>query len=368
MRKLIFNIHLYVALLAGLFVAILGLTGAIMAFEPELDRLVHARLAYVTPENHAPLSLADLGRAALVGEQRAANPDAPVTNYVLAGAPDRSAEVDQGRIRTFLNPYSGLVLGRRLAEPDALSYIHALHLRLALGGAAGEDVGKPVMSLVALAILFLALSGLYLWWPRKRFRLGAPGAKENRRIFWFDLHNTLGVLALVFIAVLSATGAVIGFEDVTTPLFYRMTNSAPAPRPIVPAPPPDAQPITPDQALEIARAALPGASPFNINVPGPKAAYLIRARTPDDRTPGGRSQAMVDQYTGAVLYAQTTLTAPAGTSLVTLNRAIHTGDIIGIPSKAVVSLASLILALQAVSGVMMWIKRRFRARALSPEP
>lgn len=44
--------------------------------------------------------------------------------------------------------------------------------------------------------------------------------------------------------------------------------------------------------------------------------------------------------------------------LVILNRAIHTGDIYGVPSKIVMSIASLALALQAVSGVVMWWKRR----------
>ncbi len=44
--------------------------------------------------------------------------------------------------------------------------------------------------------------------------------------------------------------------------------------------------------------------------------------------------------------------------MVIVNRAIHSGDIFGIPSKAIVSLASLMSVLQVVSGVMMWWKRR----------
>ena len=56
-------------------------------------------------------------------------------------------------------------------------------------------------------------------------------------------------------------------------------------------------------------------------------------------------------------------TAPAGSRLVIANRAIHTGDIFGIPSKTVMSLASLMLALQVVSGVAMWWKRERKKRA-----
>ena len=37
MRKLLLNLHLYSALIAGAFIIILGLTGSVMAFEPEID-------------------------------------------------------------------------------------------------------------------------------------------------------------------------------------------------------------------------------------------------------------------------------------------------------------------------------------------
>jgi uncharacterized iron-regulated membrane protein len=123
-------------------------------------------------------------------------------------------------------------------------------------------------------------------------------------------------------------------------------------------PPPDAKPVTPDQALEIARAALPGAAPFDINVPPPKGVYQIRSRFPEDLTPGGRSIVILDQYSGKVLYAQGSRTAPGGRRIETANRAFHTGDVFGIPSKIVMSLASLMAPLQLVTGVMMWWKRR----------
>ena len=80
-------------------------------------------------------------------------------------------------------------------------------------------------------------------------------------------------------------------------------------------------------------------------------------RFPEDRTPGGRSRVTLDPYTGKVLFLTGSRTAPAGARIVIFNRAIHTGDIFGIPSKTVVSLANLMSVLQVVSGVMMWWKR-----------
>lgn len=66
----------------------------------------------------------------------------------------------------------------------------------------------------------------------------------------------------------------------------------------------------------------------------------------------------LDQYTGKVLWVMSSRTAPAGTHLVTLNRAIHTGDLFGMPTKILMSLASLMAVVQVVSGVLMWVRRR----------
>src|SRR5579871_5711685 len=62
MRRLLFNLHLYVALIAGVFIVILGVTGSIMAFEQEIDRVLHWKLTYVTPQSRVH-SLAEISEA-----------------------------------------------------------------------------------------------------------------------------------------------------------------------------------------------------------------------------------------------------------------------------------------------------------------
>jgi uncharacterized iron-regulated membrane protein len=347
LRKFLFNVHLYVALIAGVFVIILGLTGAIMAFETELDHLLHARLSYVSPQGRR-LPLAELGAAV-----QKAFPGERIAGYQLSSSPDISAGVATKRGLVAVNPYTGEVLGVRPGGRDFLGWVHQLHLRLTIQNK--SDTGKDIVKWAGLAMLLLPLSGLYLWWPVKRVTI-ARGATGRR--FWFDIHNAIGVFTFVFLLLLTFTGLMIGFDESTTPLFFRMTASEPSKAPPTPPPPPGAAPITPDQAMEIAAAAIPGTFPFQIGIPGPKGAYQIRSRFPEDLTGGGRSRVMVDQYTGKVLFAEGSRTAPAGARMVIANRAIHTGDIFGMPTKTLVSLASLMAVVQVVSGAMMWWKRR----------
>lgn len=62
MRKLILNIHLAIGIVAGVFVTLLGVTGGILAFEPELDRISHRDISYVKPGGRA-FSLTEIGNA-----------------------------------------------------------------------------------------------------------------------------------------------------------------------------------------------------------------------------------------------------------------------------------------------------------------
>jgi uncharacterized iron-regulated membrane protein len=351
LRQLLFDIHLWLGLVAGAFIAVLVITGSIMAFETELERALHPHRSYVTPRGQR-LSLAQIAAAV-----RRAYPNDTIGAYVVGTRPNFSYEVGLQHADVFVNPYTGEILGEQTA-PDWLNTVHQLHTHLLLPRRP-HDIGGKITSGAAVVLLLMLLSGLYLWWPLKRVRVTWRGAAV--RTTWFDIHNTTGVLALIFLLALTATGLVIGFESVTTPLFYKMTGSQPTPRPNPRvAAVPGTTPITPDSALVLARAALPGTAPFMINVAGPGEAYVVRARYPEDRTPGGRSLIVLNPYTGKVLFAEGSRGAPAGTRLVTANRAIHTGDLFGIPGKILVSLASLAALAQVLTGLTMWLKRRQR--------
>src|SRR5438477_12889715 len=82
MRKFLYNLHLYAGLIAGIFIVISGLTGSIMAFEPEIDHLLHWKLAYVTPHGRAP-SLSELGAAIAQ-----AHPGEPIRGFELSTTPE----------------------------------------------------------------------------------------------------------------------------------------------------------------------------------------------------------------------------------------------------------------------------------------
>lgn len=349
MRKIVFQLHLTAAVAAGAFIVILGVTGSIMAFEPEIDHLLHRTIAYVKPQGR-PLSLAEIDGA--VGK---VFPNHPIVGYVLSNQPTISYQVMMEPQRVYVDQYSGKVLGSVSEGMNVLLLVHELHTRLALPDK-NRKFGDTTVKWSAVASLFLLITGTYLWWPAKQLRIRRPaGARQ----FWFDVHNAFGIASLVFDLILVLTGLTIAFESQTTPLLYNMTRSQPPPWSRLQTTQMHGQmPITPDQALAIARAAVPGAVPILFYVPRGNQAFQIFSRYPEDHSPFGRTRIAIDPHGGAVLMLVDSRRAPAGYRLVNLNRALHTGDIFGAPSKMVMSLASLMMVFQLVTGMVMWAKRR----------
>jgi uncharacterized iron-regulated membrane protein len=355
MRKVLFKLHLIVAIALGAFVVLLGVTGAIMAWEAQLDRVFHSSLSYVKPKGQAK-SLAEL--AAVVQK---AYPNQKIQAYRVQADPGLAFQFWVGNFdfAVCVNQYTGEIMGTRTDDLDFLNYVHQLHVRLAMDSR--RAFGETTIKTSAVAALFLVVTGAYLWWPVKRVSIGKS---DGSRRFWFDLHNSFGIFSFVFILVLIVTGLVIGFDEQTTPLLYRMTKSEPPPQlRLQTTPLPGVEPISPDKALEIARAAAPGATSLLISAASGKNVYRINALYPEDPTP---ARIAIDPYSGKVLLLIDSRTGPAGYRLVNLNLALHTAAIFGTASKIVMSLASLIMALQLVTGVVMWLKRRkAESRAVS---
>ena len=355
-RRILFTLHLWTAMIAGALLVLLGVTGAILAFEEPIDHALNPGLFYVHPQGSA------LPASALLNRVRQDFPGKRATILMFGKAPDLATVATvPGVGSVFLDPYSGRVVGVRKSNKYFTQTVHQLHIRLLMG-----DTGSRILGVAGLVLIFLTLSGIYLWWPLKR--VSVAGRKSWRR-FNFDLHHAAGFYSSVFLFLLSLTGVMIAFGEYTVPAMYSITHSE-APDPETESTPvPNAHPISPDQAIATALATIRGTQLVSLMPPrGQAGSYRIAVHFPEDRTPGGRSTVYIDQFSGGVLSFQSSRTAPAGTRLVNLNRAIHTGDIGGLPTKIIACLASLAVIVQAFTGVAMWWKRSSPAKSAPGKP
>lgn len=358
-RAVLLKTHLYLGLTAAVFLIVLSLTGAVMAFEHDIDHWLHPHLWFVSPGRrvlpereliHAAERRFPPARVSVVQIQEAAN-----LAYLML-LTDRTA--------VYIDPYNAAILGRTAGisrTEKMIGYIHQLHLRLVPDPRSSPPtasmIGKLVVSTAGLLLCCLVPTGLVLWWRTKQSSVHWNASWF--RVF-FDLHHAIGAYSALFLFVAAFTGVMVGF-DFAENLIYKFTHSAPPPRMVtaqstVVA---GAAPIGLDTALASARGAVPGGALAIIRLPSnPKDVFVIQMRSPEDVSVFSPVlvTVLLDQYTGKALAIRNPLASP-GYRKVRLNRAIHTGDIGGAAGHVVVSLSSLLLGVMVVTGLVIWMKR-----------
>lgn len=355
-RKVIFNTHMAVGLCAALFLAVMGITGAFLAYEYEIDRVLNPKLFIVAPhDQRLPLTK-------LMEVVRRAHPSATVTVLDLAALADNRADVsyqidivDHGKTEpthVFIDPYTGQILGERngVGFPGM---VHEFHSNLLLG-----KTGKLITTTLSAGMVVLAISGLVLWWPRKLLRISFLASAVR---FNFDLHNTVGSCMSLFILLFGLTGIGIHVADDLAPAVDRMTGAPNQHEPdIVSQPASTGTPaISPDAAQAIADKAVPGARVVWIRLPqGARDGYRVRLKFPEDRQTLGRSYAHVDQYSGAVLWSQSTRETAAGTRYFKFwNREVHNGTAFGRWFQLAAAVTGLAVPLLAITGPIIWYRK-----------
>lgn len=360
MRKALLWVHLVAGLVSALFLIALGLSGALLAFEPEIDHKLNARLAYVRPLAWHTLPLDDL-----TARVERAHPRHKVSALSLPASNDLAVKLtlralDGGKpLNVAVDPYTGEELGSLDTANTWMRTVQRFHVHLLVG-----ETGKLITTWSSILLAVLAVSGLILWWPRKllRFRRTGSGRQTNH-----ELHHVLGFYASVFMLLFAATGVVIHWEEPTRDLVNRLAGvegKLVAPK-VAPATS-GAVPLGAGTVHAIALQSMPGARVTYMQGIGVLGKPIgIWMKFPEDHTPSGRSSLLLDPVTGEVLSARSSRTAPIGFRVAKLwNRQIHTGDILGFPGRILACLASLALPILTLTGVLIWwgrIRRKRRA-------
>jgi uncharacterized iron-regulated membrane protein len=385
-RTVVFWIHLAAGLTAGLIVAVMAATGAALAFERQLLEWAERGSARVTPPAPpAPrLALDDL-----VARARAAAPGGePPTALTIYADPAAAVRVSAGRqAGVHVDPYRGDVrplAGRRWR--NVFQLMIEWHRWLGGTSPAGRAAGKAITGVANAAFLFLALSGLFLWWPR-RFRRSLL-----RQSLWFkrglagkardwNWHNVIGFWSLPVLIVVTASGMVISYRWVSN-LVYRVAGETPpaaanpsgtGAAPAVPRPPTGARPLALDATLAAITREVPGWSSATVRLRGEQRGaqpLSLTVRQAGGWPPFATTQLTLDPFTGQTLRKETFAASSPGRKLRSWLRFLHTGEALGWPGQLAAGLASLGATLLVWTGLALacrrflgWRRRRIQAPA-----
>ncbi|HEY8066125.1 MAG TPA: PepSY-associated TM helix domain-containing protein [Methylosinus sp.] len=377
--------HRWVGLTMAGFLIVVGLTGALLAFLPELNHFLSPRLF---PAGQADVTL-DAGELAfraeaLVPEARArsvffnAMGSATIRMEARPGAPPPDFN------QLFLDAGSGEELGRRstMGLPDGpdtiLPFVYRLHYALALG-----EIGGWILGLVAIAWTIDCFIGFYLtlpsqggthrhgfltrWKPSWLVKFRASFYRVN-----FDLHRAGGLwlwAALLVFAWSSVFMNMNGFYMSVTELLLDFERPIWARR---------APPLTHEEPLGWRQAQAIGARLMDeqaqangFTVDRQVALALAREEgryrysTHSSRDIGekyGSTSVFFDAQTGAFLSLDLPSGRRIGNTLTTWLMELHMANVLGFAYRIFVCVLGVAIAMLSVTGVTIWLKKRAARR------
>lgn len=367
-RKLFLTLHLWLGLACGAFVVILCLSGTLLALQGPVEAWVNRDLLRVAPMG-APQAL-----ETLVPHVQAETGKS-FTAVVIMPQETDAWQFLQGRQITYVNPYTGAVLGGfNPAVAEAFRWIFRLHRWLLLE----TPVGRPITGAATLVFLFVLLSGFVLWWPK---RLGALARvlTLRRGTAWkgrnYDLHVVLGFYALIPLLVMGASGLYWSYNPAFKQVVYAALDGKTPPAAETPRAPekPEAPRVTAlpySQILAHVRNAYPYQGPLRLTFPaqGDRAVELAKTHAPSPFSVPYVDRLYLDSTSGEIVRTEPFAAKSRAEKLLSLIKHIHLGTVFGGLSLTLYVLACLIGTSLPITGMIHWLGKRSSKRRKTPAP
>lgn len=356
LRALLLSCHRWSGVLFGVMFVLLGLTGSFLVVFREVDVLLNPTL-YASSPRGAPATLETVLAAATKADP---NPIFSITTpdpvwpvwTILHDHPTPAGQYRQ-RWTTTIDPHDGKVLDRRNYTDSFVFSIYRLHFNLLLH----DYWGKELVGGLGLLLVFLSLSGLYVWWPRggKFLRaIAPPRGSPGRR--WPMLHNTVGFWSIGALLIVATSGTALVFPNLLRPAvdLFSTTTAYPSP----PSQASACAPLDPDLIVSIATRHS-GLEVATLNPPAHERRPWRALLRPARHNNGFRSFSAIwiDACSGKIVHERSAGSMSAGDLVMSSQLWLHNGSIAGNLGRTIVFIAGLTPLLLFISGVLVWRRR-----------
>ncbi|MBP0598629.1 PepSY domain-containing protein [Herbaspirillum sp. LeCh32-8] len=382
-KKIWFQIHWFIGITAGTILMTIGVSGALLAFREEIMDVLSPGVMHVAVREQQALTPQQL-----LEKIRSAEPERRVTSMTISPQAGASARVvfapppgvRRGEAR-YVDPYTGAVL----PPPTGMEFFEIterFHRWLLLP----TEIGKIVLGTLGLALLTLALSGLYLRWPRRPLSLRAwfklDFQLQDRSFLW-NLHSIIGTWLLVMYVIFSITGTYWALDWFKQGINTLAGEARPAQAQRAGGNKPAgehgrkdkdggkedaAPPLELTQVWQTFLAQAPHFENAQLRLPEkstqPVQIFFLGENAPHERA---RSRMVVLPQTGEVKQLELYEAKSLGGKAIAAIYPLHMGTFFGLPGRIVMALASLLMPLFGITGWMLYLDRRRKKAALRAE-
>ncbi len=386
------KLHLWFGLAIGLLIVIISVTGALYVFKDEFENYTRKDVIYHQEQNIAekqilPIRVLEKAVDAQMQEKYKIHwvnvPIDKAMSYQFYWYEHNTAAwnyFDEYPIYklAYVNPYSGKVLRVYDEKNGFFNIVKMIHWSFLLK----ESWGKYVVGIPVAIFVVMLISGIVLWWPKNR------AARKQRFAFkwknvksWkrknYDLHSIVGFYTSIFALISAITGLFYAFFVVQA-FIYVVFSGGKTVYPnfdhiVTKAPIEQRNETTLDKVINIVREKYPNSFGFSVDLGHP---HMDDHEHPNfsifiKHLPYSyhkNSSLIFDENSGELLHTHNHEDKDFGEKVIAANYDIHVGSILGLPTKIIAFIVSLLCASLPITGFMIWYGRRKKAKKTIPLP
>jgi uncharacterized iron-regulated membrane protein len=403
-------IHRWIGLAIAGFLIVIGLTGSLLAFLPEIN---HALTPQLFPASEAaPLKPGELALAAQdllpqadIKTVYINSSGSAIIGFAPKTDPATGKAYELGFNQFIIDAATGKERGRRTVGilptgiDNLMPFVYWLHMNLMLGA-----TGNLILGIVALLWTLDCFVAFYLTLPAMRRDTDrnphkematqidserAVRAEKNKRSFWqrwkpawlvkwsasryrinFDLHRAGGLWLWILLLIFAWSSVAFNLKEVYEPVTRVFFDLPPKDAPAS-APRPDAVPMGWREAQTTAKHLMQEqakAHGFTVDTAIAlyrqdalrRYAYRVKSNL-DVNDKNGTTMLAFDMYSGQLLRLELPTTQHSGYTVSAWLKALHEADVFGLPYRILVCILGLAIVMLSVTGIIIWLRKR-RAR------
>lgn len=369
-NQFLFNLHLILSIIFAIPLLVVGVTGAILSYQHELEELINLNAAKVEKTGEM-LSVEKILQS--FSEQAGVKQPA---RLVLPKNENEAIKIYANNSDAYLvNPYTAQIIGKDYGVAFvrvAMSLHRNLGLALTGNKTAGE-VGKQIVGASTVAMIVLVISGVWLHFPRLKRKFAEavkPNFKLKKYALFHNLHTSFGVLSAVIYLVICLTGLMWSYRWYNGAVMELFVSEQNLPKETVQK---DGAPAKAEgkknveykfsdaqKAYEIFKSSGIEYKEFSLMLAaGDK--INVRYYEPDAPNTARPKMTAVNVKDGKMAEQKQTEGITVG-MVKSTNYQLHAGYFFGIAGKILWSVVSLLMALFIFSGFYMTAKRAFKPK------
>ncbi|SDL51627.1 PepSY-associated TM helix domain-containing protein [Chryseobacterium taihuense] len=377
------KLHLWFGLSIGLIIFVVSVTGALYVFKDEIENYTRKDVVYHNEKNikqkHTlPIRVLEKAVETQVPEKYKIHwVNVPIDKKMsyqfywyehdTEGTWNYFDEFPIFKV-AYVNPYTGDVLRVYDEKNGFFQIVKMIHWSFLLK----QDWGKYVVGIPVIIFIIMLISGIILWWPKnraarkQRFSFNWKNVKSWKRKN-YDLHNVVGFYTSVFGLIFAVTGLFYAFFVVQTmiyvvfsggntvyPDFSHITTKAPIEM---------RNETTLDKVMATVEQKYPDSYGYSIDLGHP---HMDDHEHPNfsvfvkhlSYSYHKNSSLIFDENSGELLHTHDHDDKNLGEKAIAANYDVHVGSILGLPTKIIAFIVSLMCASLPVTGFLIWWGRR----------